>query len=142
MSNIRRCLCTEAKLKSILLKHTLGWNDVILFLLNIISFGCLLRSELKLVFHWTAQSLINFKSLLISLTEVLTPWATKNNEVSAASNLHSLLWRFGKSLTYIKNKSGPRMEPCGTSAWTSTQDEHWLFKTTLCFMLVKKYVVY
>ena len=54
------------------------------------------------------------------------------------SHLHSLLRPFGKSLTYIKNKRGPRMEPCRTPARISTQEEHWPFKTTLCFLLVKK----
>ena len=108
------------------------------FLLNIISYACLLRSELKLVFHWKAQLFINFKSLLISPAKVLMSWTMENKEVSSANNLHWLLRPFGKSLTYIKNKRGPRMEPCGTPARISTQKEHWSFKTILCFLLVKK----
>ena len=30
------------------------------------------------------------------------------------------------------------MEPCGTAARLSTQDEHWPFKNTVYFLLVKK----
>ena len=30
------------------------------------------------------------------------------------------------------------MEPCGSPARILTQDEHWSFKSTLCFQLVKK----
>ena len=58
--------------------------------------------------------------------------------MSSANNLHSLLRPFVKSLTYIKNKRGPRIEPCGTPARVSTQEEHWPFKIILCFLLVKK----
>ena len=108
------------------------------FMLNIISCSYLLRSGLKLIFHWKTQLLVNFKSLLISLAEVLTSRTTENKVVPSANNLHSLLRPFGKSLTYVKNKRGPRMEPSGTPAQMSTQDEHWLFKTTFCFLLAKK----
>ena len=51
--------------------------------------------------------------------------------MSSANNLHLFLRTFGKTLTYIKNKRGPRMETCGTAAEISTQEEHWPFKTTL-----------
>ena len=131
-------MCTEIELTGIWLKYTLGWDDFIFLLLNIIPCTCLLRSGLKLIFHWKSQLLINVKSLLISLAEVLMSWTTKNKEVSSANNLNSLLRPFGKSLTYIKNKRGPRMELWGTPTRISTQEEHWSFKTILCFLLVKK----
>ena len=61
--------------------------------------------------------------------------------MSSANNLHSLLRPFGKSLTYIENKRGPRMEPCGTPARISIQEEHWPFKTTLwLFVLCGKFL--
>ena len=59
----------------------------IFFLLNIISCACLLGSGFKLIFHWKAQLLINFKSFLTSLTEVLKLLATEN-KVSLAKMLH------------------------------------------------------
>ena len=111
--NIPRCFCIEVELTGILLKDTHGWDDFEIetsvrwlhfFLLNIISCAYLLGSGLKLIFHWKAQSLMNFKSLVLSLAEVLTSWATENKKVSSANNLHLLLRPFGKSLTYIKNK--------------------------------------
>ena len=58
--------------------------------------------------------------------------------MSSANSLHSLLRPFAKLLTHIKNKRDPRMDPCGTPVRISTQDKHWPFKTTLCFLLVKK----
>ena len=45
--------------------------------------------------------------------------------MSAANNLHLLLKPFGKLLIYIKNKRGPRMEPCGAPARILTEDENW-----------------
>ena len=131
-SNIPRCLCIKVELTGILLKYTLGWNDFIFSLLNIISCACLPGPWLKLIFHWKFQLLINFRSLLISLAEVLTSWTTENKEVSSANKLHS---SFGKSLT---NKRGPRMELCDTPAQISTQKEYWSFKTPPYFLLVKK----
>ena len=108
------------------------------FTLNITSCACLLGSGLKLIFYWKGQLLINFKSFLTSFAEILTSWDTQNKEVSSLNNLHSLLRPFDKSLTYIKIKRGPRMEPCGSPVQISTPDEHWPFKITLCFLLVKK----
>ena len=51
-------------------------------------------------------------------------WTTENKEVSSANNLHLLLRPFGKSLSYIRNKGGPRMKPCGTPARKSTQEKY------------------
>ena len=124
--------------QNIIETHTwVGWLHFF-FQLNTIPFACLLGSGLKLIFRWKYQSLIIFKSLLTSLAEVLASWATKNKEASSAKNLHSLSRPFGKSLTYIKNRWGPRMEPCSTPGRISTQDAPWPFKTTLCFLLVDK----
>ena len=75
---------------------------------------------------------------MISLAGVLTSRAKENKEVQSANNLHSLLRPSGESLRYIKNKRGPRMEPCGTPAHISSQGKYWPFKTTLFFLLVKK----
>ena len=111
------------------------WDDFIFFSAKDY-FLCLLWFELKFIFHWKVQVLMNFESLLISLAEVLTSWTTENKQVSSANNLHLLVSPFGKSLRYIKNKRGSRTELCGTLARISTQEEHWPCKTTLCFLLV------
>ena len=57
----------------------------------------------------------------MSLVEVLTSEAMEIKEVSSANNLHLFLRPFYKSLTYIKNKRSPRIEPCGTQTRISTQ---------------------
>ena len=41
-------------------------------------------------------------------------------------------------LIYIKNNKGPKMDLHGTPSWMSAQDYHWPFKTTLCFLSLRK----
>ena len=41
----------------------------------------------------------------------------------------------GKSFTYIKNKSGPNTDPCGTPEFFFFQSEVRPFKTTLSSLL-------
>ena len=41
---------------------------------------------------------------------------------------------------YIKNNKGPRIDPSRTLALTSDQDEHWLFRTTLCLFCAENLV--
>ena len=43
-----------------------------------------------------------------------------------------------KSLIYSRKRRGPRIDPWGTRAFTSLQDECWPFKTTLCFLEFKR----
>ena len=58
------------------------------FLLDIIPWDWLLWSELKVIFHWKAKSLIFFRSLLFnSITDSLISWTTKNKKVSSANSL-------------------------------------------------------
>ena len=40
---------------------------------------------------------------------------------------------------YIKNRSEPRMEPWGSPALTSAQEEVCPLRTTLCFLFLKKF---
>ena len=44
-----------------------------------------------------------------------------------------------RSFIYIKNRSGPSMEPCGTPALTLAQEEVYPLRTTLCFLFLKKF---
>ena len=50
--------------------------------------------------------------------------ATEYNKVPSSNHLHSLLRLFGESFTYIKNKKGPRMEPCRTPALICRPMQH------------------
>ena len=44
-----------------------------------------------------------------------------------------------RSFIYIKKRSGPSMEPWGTPALTSAQEEVCPLRTTLCFLFLKKF---
>ena len=57
------------------------------FWLTIISWACLLRSGLKVVFHWKAKSLIFFRSPFNSIADVFISCTTENREVSSEDSL-------------------------------------------------------
>ena len=65
-------------------------------------------------------------------------WATENKDVSSANNLDMLLISFDKLLMYIKNSKFSNMDSYGTPARVSTQYEQWPFKTTFCFLSLRK----
>ena len=69
------------------------------FLMNIVSWVCLMGCRLNFVSHWKS---------------------------------------FDKLLIYITNNKGPKIDPCCTTARTSAQGEHWPFKTTSCFLALRK----
>ena len=96
------------------------------------------RVWIKVHFPFKSPVTISSKSSLRSLAEVLISLTTENREVSSANSLHSLLRPSDKSLIYVKNKKSARIDPWGTPALTSGQNEHWPFKTTFCFLLWKK----
>ena len=81
------------------------------FLLKMVSRACFVGSELKLIFHWKAQLFISFRLLLRLLAVLSGSLTVGNRNVSSANNLR-LHWRLSdKSLMYIRNKSGPNIEP-------------------------------
>ena len=63
---------------------------------------------------------------------------TEKRDVSPANNLAFDLRPSGKSLMYIRKSKGPRTEPCGTPALTSSHDEFVPLRTTRCLRLCKK----
>ena len=71
----------------LLLKNRRGCVAIFSFLLNIISWDCLLRSGLKVNFHGKAQSLTFFRSLFNSIANAFISCTTKNREVLPANNL-------------------------------------------------------
>ena len=97
-----------------------------------------LRVWIYIIFYLKAQIPIFSRSSLRSLPEALISLTTENKEVSSANSLHSILRPSDKSLIYLKNNKCPRIDPWGTPALTSAQDERWPFKTTLCFLLRRK----
>ena len=68
------------------------------FLLNMISWAFLLRSGLKVNFHWKVQSLIFFRSLFNSIADVFISCTTENRELSSPNSLALDNKPSGKSL--------------------------------------------
>ena len=95
---IPRCIWKITWETLLLLKSKGGCGAFFNFLLNMISWACLLRSGLKVIFHWKAQSLIFFRSLFNSIVDVLMSCTTENREVSSANSLALDNKPSGKSL--------------------------------------------
>ena len=135
-----KCFWELALLTGILLKNILGWMFLVVILLKMTSWACFVGSWLKLIFHWKAHSFISFRSLF-RLLAVLSGTLTVENRVLSSANNLGLLWRLSdKSLMYMRNKSGPNIEPWGIPALTLAQVELWPLRITLCFLFFKKSV--
>ena len=118
-----------------------GWQVFWILREKITSWACLLGSGLKLIFHWNAQLLILLKSLFKWLAEILTFCTMEKRDVSSTKSLSVVDRSSDRSLMQIKNNSGPSMEPWGTPASIVTQGEAYPFKTTLCFLKLRKLVI-
>ena len=88
----------------------------IFFLEKITSCAGFLGSGLKSIFHWYANWEITLRSRFKYLADSLGSWTIEKRDVSSANNLAIELSPSGRSLIYIKNNRGPRMDPCGTPA--------------------------
>ena len=75
----------------LLLKSKGGCVAFFKFLLNMISWAYLLRSGLKVILHWKAQSLIFFRSLFNSIADVFLSCTSENREVSSANSLAEMI---------------------------------------------------
>ena len=92
---------------------------------------------MKLIYLWH-NNLLNFtKSLFTSSVEVFTLYITENNEV-AASNCLAFNKSPPMSFMYIRNRSGPNVEPCRSYTSTLAKKEAWLLSTPLCFLFLEK----
>ena len=103
------------------------------------SWACLLRSELKLIFHWKVRLFILFKSSFKFFADKSLSNITEKGNVSSAKTLGSETKFSDKLFEYIKKSSGPRTEPWGILASTLSHIEFWQFRTTLCFLSFKKF---
>ena len=65
-------------------------------------------------------------------------WTTENSDVSSAKSLTFEFKPLGKSLMYIKNSKGPRINPWGTLALTPAPDECWSINTTQLLSTAQK----
>ena len=62
--------------------------------------------------------------------------------VSSTKSLTLDLTCSGRSLVYTRKIIGPRTKPCGTPEETDMQFEFTPFKTTACFLLSEKSLIY
>ena len=82
-----RCLWSFTCFTSLLIKKSGGWSTGFRLWENIISSAGYVWSELKLIFHWKAQWLINSKSWFNSSADVMESLTIENSDVSSAKIL-------------------------------------------------------
>ena len=88
MSNVNlRCLGDILFFKGMSLIERQGWSSFLVFLLNITSCACLVKSGLKIIFHWKAQLLITFRSLHQIAALDWMSLTTGKRDVSSAKSL-------------------------------------------------------
>ena len=73
--------------------------------------------------------------------EVLGSWTMENNYVSSANSFTVDVMSTDRSLMYIRKKSGPKMDPCDTPAFTSNHCDVWPFSKTLWKPFVKIFLI-
>ena len=98
---IPRCLWVVDWMTTVLLKFNDGGFGLISFLEKITSCACLLRSGLKLIFHWNAHLFIFFISSFKFFADKVISWTTEKKEVSSANSLGFEIKLSERSLTNI-----------------------------------------
>ena len=111
-----KCFWKSTLLTGMLLKNIFESIFLVVFLLKMTSSTCFVGSGLKLIFHWNAHLFISFRSLFRLLAVLSGALIVENRDVLSANNsgLHGRLSY--QSLMYIRNQSGPNIEPWGTPA--------------------------
>ena len=135
---IPRCFWDSLKLTVLWLKIEHGWLVFWSFQPKIFSCVCLVRSQLKFVFHWNALVLILAMSIINSLADLVIFSTTENSDVSSANNFALDAKLSDKSIMYIRKSSGPNIELCGDPASIAAHEDYCLFRTTFCFCWYKK----
>ena len=93
------------------------------------------------MFHRSAYSQIFLKSLFSTFADSKGSQISENKEVLSANSLTLLFKLFGRSLMYIMESNGPKIKPCGTSAWIVSQSDVWPLGKTLWNLPLKKLVI-
>ena len=98
-SNVNpRCFWDILFFKGMSSKERQGWSSFLVFLLNITSCTCLVKSGLKIIFHWKAQLLITVRSLRKVAALDWMSLTTEKRDVSSAKCLQFEDTPFDKSL--------------------------------------------
>ena len=98
------------------------WNS-----LNLAIIKCYKKRTIFISSVWE----MNFLSLFIWIWIDFNFPLKEPKDVSSKKILHVELRLLLNSFRYIKNKRGPRTEPCGTLHFTASQEELWLLRATL-----------
>ena len=122
-SMIPKCLCSSSFITDVLLKRISGWSVLLFFLENISSTACFFGSGLNDILQSCARCLINSKSWFMSLAAESGSLTTVNNDVSSAKSLTLHFKSSVRSFLYTRKNEGPRIEPWGTPAEISPQEE-------------------
>ena len=113
----------------LLLKLKEGWDSFLSFLLKITSRACLLGSWLKRIFHWYFHHSLNLiKSLFSSVTEVFTLSPTKITKY-----YQQIIW-YQTIIHILDHCYGTLRDSCVDISPCQNVP----FKTTLCFLFLKK----
>ena len=99
--------------------------------------ACLVGSELKLIFHWKAHSLIIVKSLLIS-KEQYWNHEQQRNVARPLQRVNDSTISYPTSRLYKSRTKGLEIDPCEIIEVIPFQDESWPFNGSLCFQYFKK----
>ena len=84
-SNVNpRCFWDKLFFKEMSLNERQGWSSFLIFLLNITSSACLVKTGLKIIFHWKAQLLIIDRSLRKVAALDWMSLTTEKRDVSSA----------------------------------------------------------
>ena len=98
-SNVNpRCFWDILFFKGMSLNERQGWSSFLIFLLNITSCACFVKSGLKIIFHWKAQLLITARSLRKVAALDWMSLTTEKRDASLAKSLQFEDTPFDKSL--------------------------------------------
>ena len=136
--NHSKCFWVIDWVTMLLLTINESWDDFLILRKKRTSWGCLLGSWLKLIFHWKVQLFILFKSSFKFFADKSLS-NTRERDVSTAKSLGFETKFSDKSFKYIEKSSGRRIEPWGTPASRLIRVEFWPFRTTLCFLSFIKF---
>ena len=98
----------------------------------------LVRIGIKIHLLWKTRCFILARSLLSSEVVFTESWITGKREVSSVKSSILEDKPSAKTLIYIKNSNGLRMEPWVTPTLTLVHEEDCPFNTTFCFLFLKK----
>ena len=108
------------------------WSSFLVFLLNITTWACLVKSGLKINFHWKSQLHITLRTLRKVAALDGMSLTTEKRDASCEKRLEYGESPFDKSLMCFKDNNSPKNEPWRAPALTFFQNKFCPFRTTRC----------